>query len=221
MNKLAVEIMVIIAISALLGIVYNASIPTTKTTKPLALFPEKRAKNAISDSALAAELGDISVQPAGDTVRGVHTVDSISLAQFRRDSIQRVRLVKDSILKIEQAKRDSLKTAQVPTETVSTAPKEIRYDQAKMLFERKVLFMDARPPHQHAEGNIPNSMNVDVQDFETNIPRIIGLPREQPIVVYCGGGTCDLSHELADRLATFGFKKVYIYTGGWEEWKTK
>ncbi len=81
--------------------------------------------------------------------------------------------------------------------------------------------MDARSAEHHAEGNIPNSINIDVQDFQSNIPKVIGLPRDQAIVVYCGGGNCDLSHELANNLSALGFKKVFVYTGGWDEWKTK
>ena len=111
---------------------------------------------------------------------------------------------------------DSVKNAELPA-----APKEIRYEQAKLLFDKKVLFMDARDASHHAEGNIPGSINIDVQDFQANIPKVIGLPREQPVVVYCGGGNCDLSHELANNLFALGFKKVFVYTGGWEEWKTK
>jgi rhodanese-related sulfurtransferase len=223
MNKTALEILVIVAISAVLGIVYNASIPTTKTTKPLALFPEKRAENFISDSALNAEINDLPAtdEPAVDPFQGMNVQDSATMAQFRQDSVRRAQKRVQDSLKALQAKNDSLKTAQNTETATAAAPKEIRYEQAKLLFDRKVLFIDARSAQHHAEGNIPNSINVDVQDFQANIPKVITLPREHPVVVYCGGGNCDLSHELANNLAALGFQKVFVYTGGWEEWKTK
>ncbi|MES2766141.1 MAG: rhodanese-like domain-containing protein [Bacteroidota bacterium] len=216
-KKLLLEISVIIGISTLLGILYNFSIPTTKTSKPLALFPEKRVENFISDSVLNAELNGISkdsARPGEDPFKNLALQDSSTMAQMRQDSIRRAQKRVQDSLKAEQMRKDSVNN-------VPATPKEIRYEQAKLLFDKKVLFMDARDAGHHAEGNIPGSINIDVQDFQANIPKVIGLPREQPVVVYCGGGNCDLSHELANNLSALGFKKVFVYTGGWEEWKTK
>lgn len=104
----------------------------------------------------------------------------------------------------------------------SSKPLEIRIDQVeKLLANPDVLFIDARKANEFEKGRIGNAINIFTPEFEQNIPRIIGLPREKPIVVYCGGGACELSHELAGHLMGLGFKRVFVYTGGWNEWQLK
>lgn len=99
---------------------------------------------------------------------------------------------------------------------------EIRTDQVeKLLINPDVLFIDARPSHEYQLGHIGNAINIFTPEFEQNIPRIIGLPREKPIVAYCGGGACELSHELAENLLKMGFQRVFVYVGGWNEWKQR
>jgi rhodanese-related sulfurtransferase len=104
----------------------------------------------------------------------------------------------------------------------SNKPLEIRIDQVeKLLTNPDVLVIDARKSNEFEKGHIGNAINIFTPEFEQNIPRIIGLPREKPIVVYCGGGACELSHELAGHLVGLGFKRVFVYTGGWNEWQLK
>jgi rhodanese-related sulfurtransferase len=99
---------------------------------------------------------------------------------------------------------------------------DIRFDQLeKLLANPEVLLIDARPAHEFEQGHISGAINIFTPDFEQSIHRIIGLPREKPIVAYCGGGACELSHELAEHLTRMGFQRVFVYVGGWNEWKEK
>jgi rhodanese-related sulfurtransferase len=123
----------------------------------------------------------------------------------------------------EQAAPQSSQTVQ-PTSPVKAL--EIRFDQAeKLLANPDVLFIDARTTKEYAAGHISsttnNAINIFTPDFEQSIPRIIGLPRDKPIVAYCGGGACELSHELAQNLVGLGFTHVFVYVGGWNEWLQK
>ena len=45
-------------------------------------------------------------------------------------------------------------------------------------------------------------------------------PQGRPIIVYCGGGTCELSMNLGFALVNAGQKKVLVFMGGWPEWST-
>jgi rhodanese-related sulfurtransferase len=106
----------------------------------------------------------------------------------------------------------------------SASPKvlDIRFDQLeKLLTNPEVLLIDARPAHEFEQGHISGAINIFTPDFEQAIHRVIGLPREKPIVAYCGGGACELSHELAEHLMRMGFQRVFVYAGGWNEWKEK
>lgn len=83
------------------------------------------------------------------------------------------------------------------------------------------IIIDARRADQYSAGHIKNSINIYAQDEQDiMIPKILQLPRDKKIIIYCDGGTCDLSHELANNLiSAFSFKNVYVYEGGWDEWK--
>jgi 3-mercaptopyruvate sulfurtransferase SseA len=40
----------------------------------------------------------------------------------------------------------------------------------------------------------------------------------RPIVVYCGGGTCEVSLSLAWELIAAGQSRVVVFMGGYAEW---
>ncbi|MCS6807302.1 MAG: rhodanese-like domain-containing protein [Bacteroidota bacterium] len=99
---------------------------------------------------------------------------------------------------------------------------DIRIEQVeKLLANPDVLFIDARPSKEYQLGHIGNAINIYTPEFEQHIHRIVGLPRNKPIVAYCGGGACELSHDLAAHLIKLGFQHVFVYTGGWNEWKQR
>ncbi len=43
--------------------------------------------------------------------------------------------------------------------------------------------------------------------------------REQPLVVYCSGYDCHDSRDLATRLLAAGYRTVYVFEGGYPEWR--
>ena len=97
--------------------------------------------------------------------------------------------------------------------------KSVTTAQAKRLLdEKRATFIDARRADQFEKGHIPGSLNIYAYEFGDNIPKIMNLPKDRLIVIYCDGGLCELSHDLSDELITFGFKRIVIYQGGWEEW---
>ena len=44
-------------------------------------------------------------------------------------------------------------------------------------------------------------------------------PKGRPIVVYCSGGECELSMNLAKLMVENGKRKVLVYEGGFPEWQ--
>lgn len=50
--------------------------------------------------------------------------------------------------------------------------------------------------------------------------QIVG-DKQRKIVVYCANHDCDASDKAADRLEKAGFKNVYDYAGGTEDWFAK
>ncbi len=100
--------------------------------------------------------------------------------------------------------------------------KVVKYDQVvKMLGNDKVQFVDARNADEFAEGHIGNAVNIFTPEHEEHLPEMLTWPRDKLYVVYCGGGNCDLSIELAEVMTGFGFENVYVYKGGYIEWTAK
>ena len=93
----------------------------------------------------------------------------------------------------------------------------ISLDKAKEFFENGVLFIDARDEVYYNEGHIKNAMkNVFLMELIFNIED--KQTKEDPIVVYCGDPGCGDSEDLAYDLQNEGFKKLFVFKGGWLEW---
>jgi rhodanese-related sulfurtransferase len=84
------------------------------------------------------------------------------------------------------------------------------------------FFVDARGVGSYEGAHIPGALHIDAETIrpggvvgENVLPRI---PKDAIVVVYCGGGECDLSKKLGWALIGRGYKKVFIYKGGWNDW---
>jgi rhodanese-related sulfurtransferase len=125
---------------------------------------------------------------------------------------------------------DKSKGMQTPpmNDAVQTDPKlpvAINYDQVMKLVKNGATFLDARKSAEHEKGSIPGSKNIDILEFQSNpnyrnqcMQLLYSLPKDKIVVAYCGGGNCELSHELCDILIPMEFKHVLIYLGGWNEY---
>lgn len=125
----------------------------------------------------------------------------------------------------EQAARGSTPSADLGAPTFVPEPgmvREIGHDAFVKLMQSGVFYLiDARGPEKFAEGHIPGAVNIYGGEAESRIPDIMRAPRDRVILIYCDGGECELSHHVADVLKQFNYGPIFIYTGGWAEWKTK
>jgi rhodanese-related sulfurtransferase len=101
-------------------------------------------------------------------------------------------------------------------------PIQIDISKVKSFFDAKAAtIVDAREPADYAEGHIPGAINLPYDEVVTDGERLEKFdPKGKPIIVYCGGGTCELSMNLGFALVNAGKKKVLVYMGGWPEWST-
>ena len=80
-----------------------------------------------------------------------------------------------------------------------------------------MLFIDARDEVYYNDGHIKNAMkNVFLMELIFNIEE--KQTKEDPSVVYCGDPGCGDSEDLAYDLQNEGFKKLFVFKGGWLEW---
>ena len=100
--------------------------------------------------------------------------------------------------------------------TILSAPEYINLESAKEMYDREIIFIDARDEEEFAEGHIKGAI------LAPSTPELVQLTpdRSTPIVTYCGGGECDVSMELAVELMdSWDYERIFVYKGGWPEWK--
>lgn len=207
----------------LAGIFFNISNPN----RIQFVANEKRVDFSASDSLLNILRIQDSLQKAADSLLKLsgsredslrlalekHRQDSI-LAANKTDSLKRI---KDSVKAVNQKKEDSIKNAQNQV-TEIVKPVDIKVDFAKALFDKKYRFIDARDAADFNAGHIQGALNIPFHEIEKFKDRLNDLPKEQVYVTYCSSA-CDVSIDMAYYMAKMGFKKVYIFHGGWDEWK--
>lgn len=82
------------------------------------------------------------------------------------------------------------------------------------------VFVDARPKEEYDAGHIPGAVHLSYDEAAFDPARLESFdPQGKPIIVYCGGGTCELSKNLAWALINADKKKVFVFIGGTPEWE--
>ena len=105
-------------------------------------------------------------------------------------------------------------------ETVETfkEPKAIKINFAYKLFNDGENFIDARSSEEFSEGHIKGAISIPFYESEKYLNVINTLNKNDIVVVYCSSNECDISTLSGDELFKMGFKKVYVFVAGWEEW---
>jgi len=102
---------------------------------------------------------------------------------------------------------------------------EVSPEEAKSLFDRGALFLDARRTDAYREGHIRGAQSVAVweSDADDKVKALVesGRDTKAPIVAYCSGGDCEDSHELAQKLWGVTFDNVYVYRDGFPDWRKR
>ena len=82
------------------------------------------------------------------------------------------------------------------------------------------IFIDARDPEDYNIAHIKNSINIPYDYFEDYEDLINSLDESAVYIIYCSGGECSLSLDLADYLYNEKlFDQVLVFEGGWPEWR--
>jgi len=205
--KIVYEIIVIVFASIIIALAYNFTLP-----KPLPLIREKVEPAKIDDSILFGN----------------------NFNQLSPEATDSIKKYEETTTKIEKPKTDSLLFSKNEEVAVKTDKKEIieahsnlgktvTYEQLlKIINNPDFIIIDARNPEYYAKDRIGNAINIfPYGDEQKMMSAIFNLPMDKKLLVYCDGGNCDASHKLAELLIALGYNKVFIYTGGWEEWTLK
>lgn len=94
---------------------------------------------------------------------------------------------------------------------------------AKRLFDEGVVFLDARIDEEFDAGHVPQAFHLNSALFGTPAAAdaMKALDPTQRVVIYCGGGDCDASKNLAILLQGAGYNRVHIFEAGFPAWVEK
>ena len=103
----------------------------------------------------------------------------------------------------------------------SEFPITISLDEAKRIYESgKALILDAREHHEFVEGHIRGAESAPYDDVGGDPDWVDATAaKEQVILVYCGGGECELSINLGFAIASAGHRRVVVFEEGYDAWK--
>lgn len=203
-NQLLLDVMIILGISTILAFWFNG----LSNPKGISLIREKQVLEIAND----AEFDEIPADTA-NTQQVANPIPTTDTLPIKKDTAKTGQTLQQNT-PINETKK-VIEEEQGPAKA-----KAISYAQVKkLLSDPTVMVIDARNEHEFAEGHLPKARNIFAMEFEQYIPELIGMNKDIRIIVYCGGGQCELSHELSNNLIGLGFKKVYIYLGGWDDWK--
>ncbi|MCX7672557.1 MAG: rhodanese-like domain-containing protein [Thiobacillaceae bacterium] len=104
-------------------------------------------------------------------------------------------------------------------------------DRAKSLFDKGVLFVDARVPAEYAEEHIKGAINVTYKEVHKKVSTVdpkdefdlskLPTDKGKAMVFYCNGSPCWRGYKAAARAISAGYRQVYWFRDGLPAWKAK
>lgn len=95
----------------------------------------------------------------------------------------------------------------------------ISLDQLKRLIkEKRGMLIDARNGDDYIRGHIKDAHSIPALDVDKYFSKLVEIPKDTVMILYCNNAECHLSHLLADFLRNLEFNKIFIYENGWDGW---
>jgi rhodanese-related sulfurtransferase len=92
----------------------------------------------------------------------------------------------------------------------------------KLFFTHTAVFIDARSAEDYANGHIQGARSLPWHDVDIKFIDVTqDMDLENPVITYCDGETCELSHDLALFLRDAGFTNTRVLINGWTVWQQK
>ena len=102
-----------------------------------------------------------------------------------------------------------------------TEPMIASLEFTKYFFDnKKAIFVDARESEEFEIGHITGAINIPFDYYDEYMDTIDALKYDNVFIIYCSGGECSLSLDLADIFfGDKGFENVFVFEGGLPAWQ--
>ena len=89
---------------------------------------------------------------------------------------------------------------------------------ADQIAGNKTVLVDARPHKpKYVQGHIPTAMSIPDSEFD-ELKGKLPLDKNTPLLFYCGGFKCMLSHISAKKAIDLGYTDVKVFAAGYPAW---
>ena len=82
---------------------------------------------------------------------------------------------------------------------------------------KDLVLVEALPEKYFNEAHLPGAIQIDYTEVSEKAPVLL-KNKDDMIVVYCANTECQNSAKGAKQLDTFGYKNVYEYVEGKQDW---
>jgi len=84
-----------------------------------------------------------------------------------------------------------------------------------------LVILDSRHSEEFAKGHIEGAINLlDTHMQQADLKRL-APKRDTPLLFYCNGERCARSSNAASKAVGWGYRKIYWFRNGWQEWSAK
>ncbi len=81
-------------------------------------------------------------------------------------------------------------------------------------------FVDTRRKEEYEAGHVKDAWGIPLAAFHGKTPSLVkDIDRSEIFVVYCIGGDCDESEQVAKQLDQMGYKHVFVMHAGFPGWE--
>lgn len=97
----------------------------------------------------------------------------------------------------------------------------ISVEDAYAFWEEGMAFIDARTDAERTVGTIEGAFHLQTKDFIGGLaqPVLDQIDPAFPVIIFCGGGDCDASENVFQRLVGRLYEEVYIMHEGYGAWE--
>jgi rhodanese-related sulfurtransferase len=102
-----------------------------------------------------------------------------------------------------------------------TEPLTASLELTKYFFDnKKAVFVDARESEEFEISHIAGAINIPFDYYDEYMDSIDVLKYDDIFIIYCSGGECSLSLDLADVFfSDKAFENVFVFEGGLPAWQ--
>ena len=88
---------------------------------------------------------------------------------------------------------------------------------ARIREHARFVLVEALPPQYYEAGHLPGAINLPLDAIEPKAAEVMP-DKETEIVVYCASASCQNSHIAERKLASMGYGRVRVFSGGKAAW---